>query len=243
MIMRKYIALFAASVLLFFCGCDSGGCNHSAPGGGRGNGSGEGGSGAGDNSHSHGRGAGSGSEKGSGSGAGGSGGGSEKGSGSGAGGSGGGSEKGSGGGSEKGSGNGSKKGPGNGPGGGQNGDDDGVDDNPGGGRGNRGGRNNRNRRFGRNPPEPSEQRLWTMLNEEIRRLAVARSVTFAPLGSPGTSLEARGKKHPGKLYGFSGRCVVVDTDGRRRAYSFSGEMKANNYDLVIMDIRFSGAGS
>jgi hypothetical protein len=228
-----------------------------------GNGSGKGGSGAGDNSRSQGRGSGSGSEKGSGKGSGsgsekgsgrGSGSGSEKGSGNG---SGGGSEKGSGngsgGGSKKGSGSGvggsgggSKKGPGNGAGGGQNDDGDDVDDNSGGGRGNRGpgGTEIPKDWLGsvRNPPEPSDQRIWTMLNEEIRRLAVARSVTFAPLGSPGTSLEARGKKHPGKLYGFSGRCVVVDTDGRRRAYSFSGEMKANNYDLVIMDIRFSGAG-
>ena len=222
--MRKYIAFFAASVLLLFCGCDSGGCNHSAPGGGRGNGSGESGSGAGDNSRSQGRGSGSGSEKGSG-----------KGSGSG-------SEKGSG----KGSGSGSGKGSGNRGGGEQNGCGDDVDDNSGGRRGNRGSDGTEIPKdwLGsvRNPPEPSAQRIWTMLNEEIRQLAVARSVTFAPLGSQGTSLEEKGKTYRGKNYAFSGRCVVVDTDGRRRAYSFSGEMKANNYDLAITDIHFSGRG-
>lgn len=87
------------------------------------------------------------------------------------------------------------------------------------------------------PPEPGERRLWSMLTEDIRQLAAARSITFSPLGSEGTSLEKRGP-----VYRFSGRCVVVDNDGRRRACAFSGEMSANNYDTDITAIRFTAPG-
>ena len=79
-----------------------------------------------------------------------------------------------------------------------------------------------------------------MLTEDIRRQAVAKSVTFASLGTAGTSLEKSGDRtYSGIVYRFSGRCVVVDTAGRRRAYSFSGKMNANNYEVNILDIRFA----
>jgi len=87
---------------------------------------------------------------------------------------------------------------------------------------------------GKKPPAPEKRRIWALLEEEIRRMTVARSVEFAPLGATGTSLKKAGQK-----LAFTGRCIITDEEGDRRAYSFDGEMAGNNYKVSIMRIRFS----
>ena len=86
----------------------------------------------------------------------------------------------------------------------------------------------------KSPPPPEKRQIWALLIEEIRRLTVARSIEFAPLGASGTSLHRMDE-----TFRFTGRCIITDADGSRRACSFAGEMHGNNYDVSILSINFS----
>ena len=74
------------------------------------------------------------------------------------------------------------------------------------------------------PAEPEHQAVWDMAILRIRRMIASRSVTFSPLGAPGTSLIRRGDS----LWHLTGAVVVDSVE-----YTIECDVYANAQDCHI----------